>query len=210
MVCASRSISQVRRFAALSEGEALFVESAFARLLPEPSGGADGDVSSAADFVDQCLLSRSDCLLHIAVDLGVGDLRLSGEQVAGAYHCGIAAVQRHCVAIYGRAFHDLNVQQQQCVLGLLERGASGSGMQGYVVLFSLLVQHAAQAYFERIERKRACASDACLHIPMEGVVIHEPPRRGSTQARRPWFGDRAVAGAIAPGGTSDGCRYRGS
>lgn len=137
-----------RPYAFLSGDEALFVACAFSRLLPEPQGDAWRVAIDAAEFVDERLQAGNPCTLQVAVDLGIGELRLTGVQVAGTYRNGIAAVQRHCLARYGEPFHDLSAPRQHLVLGLLERGAVSSGLSRHTVLFSLLVQHAAEAYFE--------------------------------------------------------------
>ena len=141
-------MSSARRLAILSEIEARFVDSAFAVLLPA-SGHVWREASSgAAEFVDERLQSGRDHHLQIAVDLGVGDLKLTGDQVLRTYRRGIEAVHRHCAARYGKAFHQLARSQQHLVLGLLQWESSGSGPQHHGFLFPLLVQHAAEACFE--------------------------------------------------------------
>ena len=155
-----------RQYAFLSEDEAQFVECAFASLLPEHESDAWRSFSSAAEFVDERLQAGNDCVLQWAIDLGMGELRLNGEQVASAYRTGIAAVQRYCLACYGESFQALSPPCQHLVLGLLERGASSARLRGHAVLFSLLVQHAAEAYFDtthvalvRTERVATLRSD---------------------------------------------------
>lgn len=139
--------SAPRPYAILSEEEALFVECVFPRLLPEHEGDAWRCSRGAADFVDDCLQAGNECVLQLAIDLDIGELRLTGAQVARTYRSGIAAVQRHCLARYGEAFQDMSPPRQHLVLGLLERGAPSAGLRGHDVLFSLLLQHAAEAYF---------------------------------------------------------------
>jgi hypothetical protein len=158
----SMSTPDRQRFTTLSESEALFVESAFALLLPGHGHDPHETWSNAAELVDERLRSGGDCLLQIAIDLGIGDVRLSGAQVAKAYHCGIAAIQRHCIATYGKAFHELTQLQQRVVLGLLERGSARSGLQYHDVLFALLVQHAAEAYFQARQVSRGYDKQVAL------------------------------------------------
>jgi len=141
----ARKTPAPRRLAFLDDDEALFVESAFARLLPGHDRGAG---PGAAEFVDERLHAGHDCMLQLAIDLGVGELRLTAAQVARSYRGGIAAVRRHCLARYGKPFDELSAAQQHLVLGLLERGATSAGLCGHDVLFALLMQHAAEAYFQ--------------------------------------------------------------
>jgi hypothetical protein len=135
-------------YAFLTVDEALFIESAFSCLLPDDDDLAWRSSPGAARFVDDRVQSSCDCTLRLAVDLAIGELRLTGEQVARTYRSGIAAVRRHCLARHGEAFHDLPQHSRHLVLGLLERGARSAGLHGHEVLFSLLVQHAAEAYFD--------------------------------------------------------------
>lgn len=137
-----------RPYAFLGEDEALFVACAFSRLLPEPESDEWRVAIGAAAFVDERVQAGNHCTLQVAIDLGIGELRLTGAQVARVYRGGIAAVQHHCLARYGEPFHDLSAHRQHLVLGLLERGAVSAGLAGHAVLFPLLVQHAAEAYFE--------------------------------------------------------------
>jgi gluconate 2-dehydrogenase gamma chain len=167
--------SAPRQFAFLSNDEALFLESAFSRLLPERDHDTWRISPGAAQFVDEHVQSGNDCLLQVAIDLGMGELRLAGAQVASAYRGGIAAVQRHCLARYGKAFQDLPPPQQHLVLDLLERGAPSAGLRHHAVLFSLLLQHAAEAYFHATHVTRVRSERVAFH---EWSVTSRTPLRG--------------------------------
>jgi len=168
--------SAARHFAFLVDDEALFVDSAFSRLLPEHRHCTWRSSTGAAEFVDERLQSGNGCLLQLAIDLGIGELQLTGAQVARAYRRGIAAVQRHCLARYRKSFQDLSAGQQHVVLGLLERGTPSAGLRDHAVLFSLLVQHAAEAYY--------CATHIAL-VRSERVVAPPEPREQSPATKGP-------------------------
>lgn len=140
--------SAPRSYSFLDEEEGRFVACAISRLLPEHDSDSLFRPAGAVAFIDERLQAGDDCLLQLAIDLGIGEIRLTGAQVAKAYREGIAAVQRYCRARYGAVFQDLTPPRQHLVLGLLERGEPSAGLSGHAVLFSLLVQHAAEAYFD--------------------------------------------------------------
>ncbi len=138
----------LRPLSILEDAEALFIDSAFELLLPEPTNACEAAALRASAFVDERLRRAEECLVEIHVDDGLCDYRLSADQVLGAYRSGIEAVANHCESSHGKAFHLLTTPQRHAVLGRLERGSASAGLARHGVLFALLLHHAAEAYFE--------------------------------------------------------------
>jgi hypothetical protein len=144
----------------LTRDEAQFINAAFARIL-----------------------SGNESVPTIQPSSGV-------PQMATLYRAGIAAVQAYCLRENRTRFQALASWQQDAVLALLEDGDGRAAFGQFKALFFLMVNDAAEAYFdqawfarERGEVGTPLPEGTCEQHQVRAADDHEEAPRGKLEPR---------------------------
>src|SRR5215471_14887137 len=112
----------------LTATEAEILEAIVARLIPSDENGPGAAEARAAHYIDRAL---------------VGPLRSSRE----AYAVGLAAVDAYAASLKGGAFAKLSAQDQDQILGDLEKNIPSGFIPDAATFFNLVRAHTIQGTF---------------------------------------------------------------
>jgi len=128
----------------LSLDERNFVEAAFRCILSDDEYVSASGRMPYAQYVARKLAQsvRGSGCLSARAD-GMQD-----DSMIHLYKAGIFAVQAHCQRMHGHPFQDLAVWRQSCVLAVMEDGGSADDIGTFHDLFQVMVNDAAEAYFD--------------------------------------------------------------